>query len=119
MHEFPVIVHRDIRWPNLVQSRENPSHWILVDWESSSKLPTTAHSDFSHHSHPDRVFQDNHGPEVDIWAIGHLLTDAANLISSYPQEIINFGADIKSNYMTMTLREVEEKLTIVSSRYLA
>jgi serine/threonine protein kinase len=117
LHQPPVIVHRDIRWPNLVQSRENSLHWILIDWETSSKLPTTAQSNFETKSHPVRVFQDNHGPEVDVWAVGHILTHAADFIASYPREVFQLGNDIKSTYMTVTLNQVEEKLENISRNY--
>ena len=72
LHSIPLF-HRDIRWANIVQSREDSSKWILIDWEDSAAPPTTGDSRFNLIDHPPRIHEDNHGPEVDIWAIGHLI----------------------------------------------
>ncbi|KAF8339322.1 hypothetical protein F5887DRAFT_1232886 [Amanita rubescens] len=38
-HAHPSLFHRDIRWPNIMQSREDSSKWFLIDWEDASFAP--------------------------------------------------------------------------------
>ena len=68
--------HRDIRWPNIIQSREEPSKWLLIDWEDASFSPTKAAPRLSHAEHSPNVYKDNHGADVDIWAVGRLIFTA-------------------------------------------
>jgi len=92
MHEHPnPVLHRDIRWPNIVRDAGNPRKWFLVDWDDSSTWPTHAAMHLDARSHSQAVFQDNHGAEVDIWAVGKLLTDAAAFTSGIPLELIAVG----------------------------
>ncbi|KAF8334373.1 hypothetical protein F5887DRAFT_1285964 [Amanita rubescens] len=63
-HADPPVFHRDIHWSNIMQSREDSSKWFLIDWEDASFAPTKA------------VYEDNHGAEVDIWAVGRLIFTA-------------------------------------------
>ncbi|KAG8981312.1 hypothetical protein FRB93_008736 [Tulasnella sp. JGI-2019a] len=79
IHQPPVLLHRDIRWPNIVKSLADSSKWILIDWEDASEAPTFAHSDLEPNSHAPSVMQDNHGPEVDIWSVGYLLHKTHNM----------------------------------------
>ena len=77
-HADPPVFHRDIRWPNIVQSREDSSKWFLVDREDASFAPTKAVSHFRMNSdtHSQMVFENDHGAEVDIWAVGELIFTA-------------------------------------------
>ncbi|KAF8346502.1 hypothetical protein F5887DRAFT_1073184 [Amanita rubescens] len=75
-HAHPSLFHRDIRWPNIMQSREDSSKWFLIDWEDASFAPTKAALHLNHTEHSPRVYEDNHGAEVDIWAVGRLILSA-------------------------------------------
>ncbi|KAG8811102.1 hypothetical protein FRC17_002634 [Serendipita sp. 399] len=76
LHSEPdPLLHRDIRWPNIVQKRDNSAEWLLIDWEDASTFPTLPPSrSFSRETHSPRVFEAGHGTEVDLWAVGTLIT---------------------------------------------
>ncbi|KAN0080641.1 hypothetical protein V8E54_003845 [Elaphomyces granulatus] len=73
LHKEPQVFHRDIRWPNVIKSLENPQNWFLIDWEDAAAPPTIAPSHFSRKTHSPKVFTDGHGAEVDIWGVGELI----------------------------------------------
>jgi hypothetical protein len=75
MHTKPnLIYHRDIRWPNIIKSATNPSRWFLIDWDDASTTPTLAADHLNPRSHHEAVFRDGHGAEVDVWAVGKLIS---------------------------------------------
>jgi hypothetical protein len=69
LHQAPPLLHRDIRWPNIIRRLDNPQEWFLVDWEEAAGLPTKAPLHFSKEDHSPRIFSDGHGAEVDIWGV--------------------------------------------------
>ena len=81
-------------------------------------LPTSAQQNLSSESHPGRVFEDNHGTEVDIWAVGNLLKHPGT-IAGYPKEVYLLGVEIMSSYMTIKLSEVNNKVAQITSGYIA
>jgi len=56
-----------------MQSREDLSKWFLIDWEDAFFAPTKAAPHLNHAMHSPNVYEDNHGADVDIWAVGRLL----------------------------------------------
>jgi hypothetical protein len=70
------VFHRDIRWQNIMQSREDSSKWFLIDWEDASFAPTKGAPHLSQNEHSRNVYKDNHGADVDIWAVGRLIFTA-------------------------------------------
>jgi len=70
---------------NIIRSAENPRVWIIIDWEDAARPPTTGQQHFNMSHHSPRILEDNHGAEVDIWAVGHLITSstAADLSSKF------------------------------------
>ena len=74
MHADPPIFHRDITWPNIVQDLNDSSKWFLIDFDEASFQPTHAAPRLDPETHYKTVFEDNHGPEVDLWAVGNLVT---------------------------------------------
>ncbi|PFH46032.1 hypothetical protein AMATHDRAFT_8343 [Amanita thiersii Skay4041] len=74
LHAEPRILHRNIHWRTVVQNRQDTTKWFLIDWEDASSTPTEAVPHFNHETHPPQVFNDGHGPEVDIWGVGGLIT---------------------------------------------
>ncbi|THU76902.1 hypothetical protein K435DRAFT_878587 [Dendrothele bispora CBS 962.96] len=89
----PTLLHRDIRWPNVIRSKDDRSKWFLIDWEDAAKAPTKALPHFASHSHSPRVFQDGHGGEVDIWGVGHLITESG--VISLSSELGQIGVWMK------------------------
>ncbi|KAF8513566.1 hypothetical protein BU17DRAFT_95257 [Hysterangium stoloniferum] len=66
-----------------LRNAENPCKWILIDWEDAATPPTKAQPRFNTLDHSPRILEDNHGAEVDIWGVGHLITSStASDISS-------------------------------------
>ena len=76
LHKPPQILHRNIRWPNIIRHLDDPGVWFLIDWDNAAVPlgPTTACTHFNRHTHSPRVFEDGHGYEVDIWGVGELIT---------------------------------------------
>jgi hypothetical protein len=66
----------------VIRNKKDQSKWFLIDWENAATPPTKAQPAFSENDHSPAIFRDRHGPEVDIWGIGHLIrTCTANDIS--------------------------------------
>ncbi|PVF99943.1 hypothetical protein CPB86DRAFT_796109 [Serendipita vermifera] len=69
MHSGPnPVYHRDI-WESNIINKVHGQGWFLIDWSDASTAPTRAVTHLKESTHSDRVFQDNHGAEVDIWGI--------------------------------------------------
>ena len=49
------------------------SKWFLIDWEDASFAPTKGAPHLSQNEHSPNVYKDNHGADVDIWAVGRLI----------------------------------------------
>ncbi|KAM6493831.1 hypothetical protein JOM56_010192 [Amanita muscaria] len=75
-HADPPVFHRDIRWQNIIQSCEDSSKWSLIDWEDASFAPTKGAPHLSQNEHSPNVYKDNHGADVDIWAVRRLIFTA-------------------------------------------
>jgi hypothetical protein len=59
-----------------MQSCEDSSKWFLIDWEDASFAPTKGAPHLSQNEHSPNVYNDNHGADVDIWAVGRLIFTA-------------------------------------------
>jgi hypothetical protein len=82
------LLHRDIRWPNVIRRKDDPSKWFLIDWEDAQEAPGEAAEHFDKGNHSPRIFQDGHGMEVDMWGVGHLITESGVIgLSSKLREI--------------------------------
>jgi hypothetical protein len=76
MHKEPdPIFHRDIRWPNVIKRTDDSSKWFLIDWEDAESPPTRPATRLDRKSHSPAVHEPNHGPEVDMWAVGTLIQE--------------------------------------------
>ncbi|KAF9530554.1 hypothetical protein CPB83DRAFT_892527 [Crepidotus variabilis] len=87
-HRIP-IYHRDIR-----QSNE------LASGKETSALPY-----FASATHSPDMFHDGHGPEVDIWGVGHLIKQATCIL---PQEIEDLGSQICRDSHILTAEKTLE-----------
>ncbi|KAF8512677.1 hypothetical protein BU17DRAFT_53952, partial [Hysterangium stoloniferum] len=94
LHEIPIF-HRDIRWDNIIQNAQNPCNWILIDWEDAATPPTKGQPRFNMSDHSPRILEDDHGAEVDIWGVGHLITSSA-------------AADLSSEFKALGKRVCQE-----------
>ena len=59
-----------------MQSQEDSSKWFLIDWEDASFAPTKGAPHLSQSEHSPNVYKDNHGADVDMWAVGRLIFTA-------------------------------------------
>jgi hypothetical protein len=92
MHADPTpLFHRDIRWPNIIRKASTKTKWFLVDWDNASTSPTTAALHLDRGSHSPRVFEPNHGAEVDIWGAGKLITDAVIFAPHISAAMLDLG----------------------------
>lgn len=71
---------------------EDESKWFLIDWEDAASPPTKAKPSFTKENHSPAIFHDDHGKEVDIWAIGHLITTSTAV--DVPMDLRRIGEQI-------------------------
>ena len=104
-HQIP-LYHRDIRWENIIRRIEDESKWFLIDWEDAAMPPTSAAAQpfFTKETHSPAIFHDEHGPEVDIWAIGYLIRTSKALWRSV--EMIRVGERICEESRELSAQEV-------------
>lgn len=67
-----MIIHQDIRWPNVIQRLEDSLKWLIVDWDDAALALATAKSHFKRATHSLRLCY-RYGTEVDIWDVGELI----------------------------------------------
>jgi hypothetical protein len=97
MHKQPdCIFHRDIRWPNVIKSADDPRKWILIDWDDAGTPPTLAAKHLDPHNHAPAVFEDNHGSEVDVWGVGMLIKESSRSMQGFPSELLGVGKAMQS-----------------------
>jgi hypothetical protein len=85
------VFHRDIHWQNIIQMVQNPSKWFIIDWEDASMLPTHTAKNLKKREHLPGVFSDEHGAEMDIWAICKLFLDASTFVSPLSAAMVSTG----------------------------
>jgi hypothetical protein len=103
MHNGPTpIFHRDIRWPNVVQCADDSSKWFLVDWEDAASPPTTPAPHLDRQCHSPAVYQENHGPEIDIWSVGMLINEIPRSILGLSPGLRVLADALQSNSKTAT-----------------
>ena len=98
--------HRDIRWPNIIKRADEPEIWLLIDWEDASGCPTKGKPRFSLLDHSPRIQEDNHGAEVDIWGIGHLITTSN--VADLSEDFKDFGVSIRERSSILNAQKVLE-----------
>jgi hypothetical protein len=109
MHEGPKpIFHRDIRWPNIIQHTDDPKKWFLIDWDDAVIPPTFAVTHLEKDYHAPALFSDDHGAEVDVWAVGLLIAQASQTILGFPADFRVLGITLQSK--TLTALEALERV---------
>ncbi|CAG8700430.1 14701_t:CDS:2, partial [Ambispora leptoticha] len=94
------IFHQDIRWPNIIRlpgASNEPSKWILIDWDEADGPPTQPATHLATENHAPEVFQKDHHGEVDIWSVGELITAASKWIFGLSSNLIEFGKELQSD----------------------
>ena len=118
MHQEPeCIFHRDIRWPNVIKSADDPGKWILIDWDDAGTPPTLAAKHLDPHTHAPAVFDDNHGSEVDVWAVGMLIKDSSRSMPGFPSELLRVGEAMQSG--TLDVPECIERIIALKALFTA
>jgi hypothetical protein len=65
-----------------VKSAHDQRKWILIDWDDAATPPTLVAKHLDKHCHAPAVFKDDHGPEVDLKAIGMLIIESYIFLAS-------------------------------------
>ncbi|KAE8914818.1 hypothetical protein PF005_g1091 [Phytophthora fragariae] len=69
-------MHRDIRWPNVIKSRNGDNSWFLIDFMDAAQSPQVSPSGqhLSKAEHAPEIFCDgSHTTAVDVWSVGQLI----------------------------------------------
>jgi hypothetical protein len=111
MHDGPnPILHRDIRWDNIVRRADDESKWFIIDWDDATGIPTSAATHLSPSNHAPSVFLDGHAGEVDVWAVGQLIREASRIVLSFPSTLSKLGEAMRAGGLDAktALGEVKE-----------
>lgn len=68
-----VIMHRDIRWENILRDWVEKDTWILVDFDEGAQIPCEVAHVLDESAHAPEMHQGFHNDKVDIWSLGYLL----------------------------------------------
>jgi hypothetical protein len=70
-------MHRDIRWPNVLRTRDAEPRWFLIDLtdaaRSPQKFPDGSHLNKDEHAPEIFVEGGQHTTAVDMWSVGYLI----------------------------------------------
>ncbi|CAG8811809.1 12379_t:CDS:2, partial [Gigaspora margarita] len=95
MHESKPkpIMHRDVRWPNIIRHYDEYQKFFLIDFDYASFSPSDEPlKEFSEIDHAPEMISKKHDFKVDIWGIGNLV-GLCN-VTGVPQELLNFSMDL-------------------------
>ncbi|CAG8617308.1 7562_t:CDS:2, partial [Dentiscutata heterogama] len=99
MHEIKPkpIMHRDVRWPNVICHYDGYQRFILIDFDYADFSPSDEPlEEFSESDHAPEMLNKKHDFKVDIWGIGNLIGTCN--VTGIPSELSGFGTDLcKSN----------------------
>jgi len=108
------IVHRDLRWPNVVQHPVT-ERFILIDFDDAVVLHGTKKAEpvkpeeFDELSHAPACFTGKHSFEVDVWSIGHMIEQLAEAVTNpvLATRLAACAAKVKHDYNTMKIVDVQ------------
>ncbi|SRR6266540_2331294 len=87
------IMHRDVRWPNIIRHYDEYLRFILIDFDYATFSPADMPlEEFSESDHAPEMLIKKHNFKVDIWGVGNLV--ASCYISDIPQELVSFSANL-------------------------
>ncbi|CAJ0628134.1 10562_t:CDS:2 [Entrophospora sp. SA101] len=82
------IMHRDIRWENLMKYADK-DRWFIIDFDEACDSPSSVpYMQLDRRSHAPEIFSGNHDKSVDIWSIGHLILETSiksELLTEYAE----------------------------------
>ncbi|KAJ8555014.1 hypothetical protein ON010_g9475 [Phytophthora cinnamomi] len=68
------VMHRDLRWENVLKYQDDDEKWFLVDFDDGAKSPAKKVNHLSPQSHaPEILSSSSHTVKVAIWSVGYLL----------------------------------------------
>lgn len=105
------VVHHDIRLSNILAvESEGRTRYVLIDFDEAQMVGPDGKCEgvrfgalHASTHHPASFVQ--HGQEVDIWSVGHLLRDWSQELVC--QKMANVGSRIEDNASTLSLDEVQ------------
>ena len=98
MHEIKPkpIMHRDIRWPNIIHHYNRYQYFILIDFDYANFSPADEPlKGLSESDHAPEMLIKKHNFKVDVWGIGNLVVSCN--ITGIPPELSKFSADLCNN----------------------
>ncbi len=82
MHQLK-IMHRDLRWDNILLYCSGGQNWFIIDFDDSTQLTKKGRDWIIHQakdaqdmdpaSHAPELYNSTHDEKVDIWSIGYLI----------------------------------------------
>jgi len=90
------LFHKDIQWSNIVQRADDPSRWFLIDWDDAAVPTTSAAMHLNQNYHSSSVFRDGHAGEVDVWAVGKVMSKASRRLLGFPSNIVAVGEKMQT-----------------------
>ncbi|KAF9528749.1 hypothetical protein CPB83DRAFT_906517 [Crepidotus variabilis] len=102
-HKIP-LYHQDIRWSNIMRKFEDPSEWLLIDWEDAATPPTFGRPNFTPKTHSPEILHDGHGAEIDIWGVGHLIKTCT--ASNVPPRLLDFGDRLRADSFKLCAADI-------------
>ncbi|GBB87194.1 hypothetical protein RclHR1_13630004 [Rhizophagus clarus] len=87
------LMHRDIRWPNVIKYYDRYKQFILIDFEIATFSPSQKRlQEVSGLDHAPEMLVTIHDTSVDIWGIGNLVGTCN--INGIPSELSQFGSNL-------------------------
>ncbi|CAG8775912.1 9525_t:CDS:2 [Dentiscutata erythropus] len=95
MHESKPkpIMHRDVRWPNIIRYHDEYQKFILIDFDYANYSPSDEPlEEFSETDHAPEMLTKKHDLKVDIWGVGNLINSCN--VTGIPSELLNFSTNL-------------------------
>ncbi|RIB19230.1 hypothetical protein C2G38_2036206 [Gigaspora rosea] len=95
MHEIKPkpIMHRDVRWPNIIRYHDEYQKFILIDFDYANYSPSNEPlEEFSESDHAPEMLTKGHDLKVDIWGVGNLISSCN--VTGIPSELLNFSTNL-------------------------
>jgi serine/threonine protein kinase len=110
-----LIVHRDLRWDNVVYNRAN-DRFILIDFDDSVKLddtlttPAIHETQLSREQHAPACFDGPHGRKVDVWSLGFLMIKLAEVLDDVQvkDKLNHLAGQIQKEYKVLEVEQVHQ-----------
>ena len=84
-------MHRDIRWPNVIQYE---NQYILIDFDFASFSPSSENlPEFNPDNHAPEMLRGAHDVTVDIWGVGYLI--ASSGINELPEKLLSLSQSMR------------------------